>query len=304
MKNKKLMVVAPGVLGPLGKNSDLSQFKFETSTFNHLLTLSNKIQLTAPFLCKEQLLLAIKNNNNTVANDLAKQNKLVKADQHYLMADFTGLHIELDHVRLGTKIILTSDEKQQLVEELNTWYEDLALTFVVGDKGDVFILSDTAFDIDSYPTSFVVGKNIQHFLPKNKTTHNWLQLSNEMQMVLFQSKINKQRKSDRLPEIKNIWFWGEQKGSELPQVLKTEENYDLINIEKIESALSEQDSYEWLSAIETLDKQLESTINNYEEIQMFLDYERCFVYKKSFKTKCVKWLNLKNKTLTYWMDAK
>lgn len=54
----------------------------------------------------------------------------------------------------------------------------------------------------------VAGRHIQPFLPKGEDRKKWLRLSNEIQMLLHDCEINKEREKRGELTVNSLWFWG------------------------------------------------------------------------------------------------
>ena len=52
------------------------------------------------------------------------------------------------------------------------------------------------------------GKKVSHYLDQAKSNMGWFKLFNEMQMFLFQHKLNQQRFAAGAPMINSLWCWG------------------------------------------------------------------------------------------------
>lgn len=55
----------------------------------------------------------------------------------------------------------------------------------------------------------VIDKNIDHFLPVGEDLLSWRSLLTEVQMILHNSPVNRDRDAAGQPSINSVWFWGE-----------------------------------------------------------------------------------------------
>ncbi len=69
----------------------------------------------------------------------------------------------------------------------------------------------TTTDIDK-----VAGGDVQHFMPEGKEKTRWGQLMNEVQMLLHDSEVNRDREERGEITINSLWFWGI---GQLPEIL-------------------------------------------------------------------------------------
>lgn len=295
MKKNKLLLIAPSVLGPLGKNSQLEQVVINTPTLNKVLQRSICQSLQGSIECIEQIVLKQNNSQETVANYLARQANIYKKNYDYLLVDFTSMTIAKDHIRLGIKIQDDLESTATLIDELNHWYVDKPWSFVIASTGQVFLQSSQGFDVKSYPTNFVSGKNISHFMPVCKQQKdNWLHIINELQMILFQSSHVKNS------NIKSVWIWGEQKAADINSI--DSENVDTLLFSQAEQALLEQDSEKWLQSLTELDALLQERQSNYKTIDLLLDYQHIYHYKKPSLFSISQLPFIKTPTLHKWIQ--
>lgn len=55
----------------------------------------------------------------------------------------------------------------------------------------------------------VIDKNIDHFLPVGEDSQTWRGFQTEVQMILHNSAVNREREAAGQPLINSVWFWGE-----------------------------------------------------------------------------------------------
>jgi hypothetical protein len=114
------------------------------------------------------------------------------------------------------KIDLTYNEATQLIADINTFFRpyaeenfwQLELSPNVSSPLSWFLTSSKPININCHPTSFVKGNSVKHFLLKGENQSSWLKLFNEFQMVLHQSEVNTQRRSQGKLPVNSVWFWG------------------------------------------------------------------------------------------------
>ena len=62
----------------------------------------------------------------------------------------------------------------------------------------------------------VIGRDIQPWLPEGPDRHFWHRLSNEIQMLLYASEMNRERELRGELAVNSLWFWG---AGQLPDIL-------------------------------------------------------------------------------------
>lgn len=61
----------------------------------------------------------------------------------------------------------------------------------------------TTSEIDS-----VTGRDVQAYLPEGADRNEWLRLTNEIQMLLHDCEVNREREQRGVLAINSLWFWG------------------------------------------------------------------------------------------------
>lgn len=114
------------------------------------------------------------------------------------------------------KIDLSYHEATQLIADINDFFQPFAeenfwqleLSPEISSPLSWFISSTQPINIHSRPTSWVKGHSIKPFLLTGDNQSSWLKLFNEMQMVLHQSEVNRQRRLQGKLPVNSVWFWG------------------------------------------------------------------------------------------------
>lgn len=138
---------------------------------------------------------------------------IMRADPCFMVADRDQLVL----ARTGS-LDVSLDEAKTLVSEINQFFsefeEENFWTLKAASVDRWYIVSDRKICIQSVPPENVLGQPIRSFLFNNENSDNnkdsghWLNLFNEFQMILHQSKINKKRMTDNKCPINSLWFWG------------------------------------------------------------------------------------------------
>lgn len=78
-----------------------------------------------------------------------------------------------------------------------------------------FIITGETPDIETTALRTVMGQDINDHLPRGADAMAWLSTLNELQMILFDSKTNRDREAAGRPPINSLWLWG---GGRLPEI--------------------------------------------------------------------------------------
>ncbi|MCP3852254.1 MAG: hypothetical protein GY694_18750 [Gammaproteobacteria bacterium] len=160
--------------------------------------------------------------------DQLKNKWIMRADPCYLVADRDQLVL----AKAGS-FDLSMDEAKQFEDEINGFFNDFNeeqfWTLKIVSPESWYIISDKPIFIQSIPPENALGQPIKSFLfnhvvenskPLDKSVSNeedtlhWLNLFNEIQMILHQSGVNNKRKLEKKTPINSLWFWGGGAGIE------------------------------------------------------------------------------------------
>ncbi len=275
LKNKCKTFIAPGLLGPLGKNTNLATLGFQAKALDQFFKTAISSNFQQAVYCHEQFIL---NPEQTVAGQKALKDITPCNDCDYYHIDFVHLNIELTHIRMNRIIIPHKNEVKALCAELNQWYQHKDWSFILSQQGNVYLQIPKTHHIATYPTNYVIGRDIKHFIPYSRQ-EDWAKILNEIQMILFQSPINEQRKRQHKLPVNSIWIWGEQKGIAEVSIQKDD---DYLLVTALEDALLQQDAQRWLEEVKKLDQLLAETLKQYPQINLIADYQSIYYWKKPF----------------------
>ncbi|MCU7836829.1 MAG: hypothetical protein KZQ83_16460 [gamma proteobacterium symbiont of Taylorina sp.] len=143
---------------------------------------------------------------STTKHCLKKNVWIMRADPCFMAPDRDQLLLA------ETKISISQDEAEQLVSEINQFYQDIAeeyfwqLVFISPQRW--YIVSDKAINLHSTAPEKVLMQPLKSFLYSGEDSQHWINLSNEFQMILHQSSVNKERQKQGKIPVNSIWFWG------------------------------------------------------------------------------------------------
>ncbi len=140
------------------------------------------------------------------------------------LADFTSehgggwmradpVHLQPDLAKLilfdGRSYSLGMNEARRLVSDLNAALAAHAIEIMVGrDPKRWYVRLEDAAAINTWPPSAVATRHLEGFLPQGRDAKQWVRLMNEVQMVLHDSAVNREREDRGEPAINSLWFWG------------------------------------------------------------------------------------------------
>jgi len=125
-----------------------------------------------------------------------------------ICADPVYLEVGMSDVSLTERIIdLSDDEAKELIEMLNKHFEQDDLEFIFGSNQCWYLLLPEKETVQSYDLESV---QLQNIVDKRVTSkqRNWQVIENEVQMLLHNSDVNKQREIAGLKPVNSLWFWG------------------------------------------------------------------------------------------------
>jgi hypothetical protein len=135
-------------------------------------------------------------------------------------ADPVYLEAMLDHVRLHTLSaeILDAADRQRLFEILQCESGDAARHFVqVGEHG--YVRSAQPFATAAHSSLSLHAGEPDEFLPAGPAAHDHDRLIGEVQLLLHESPLNRDRETRGLAPVNSLWLWG---GGHAPPVCKRE----------------------------------------------------------------------------------
>ena len=210
-KLTQLNLVIPGLCGPL---PDIDRLDSESiqSLIKHL-SKSDKNELSQKSFyevlaqlfyldeCKPFPAAAL----SLLANDqYVEQGYWFRADPVHLQAD-------MDHAILRDShgLDLSLEESEALIAELNAYFHDDGIRFLVNDKNSWVININDHEKVSTTPVHDVISRNVYSFMPMGEDALYWKKFMNEVQMLLYQSSVNERREENNKLSINGVWLWGE-----------------------------------------------------------------------------------------------
>ncbi|MGH8507303.1 MAG: hypothetical protein ACREVH_01090 [Gammaproteobacteria bacterium] len=211
----RLTLVVPGLLGP---HSDRLRFDVGAEhRFRAIAILLARAARVDDSVCYETLLCRLFGVEEETEYDLPVAaithlaDFISEHDGGWMRADPVHLQPDLGKLLLfdGRSFSLRMDEARQLVRELNAALVSHAIEIKVGrDPKRWYVRLEEAAAFKTWPPSAVAMRRLEGFLPKGADAIRWVRLMNEVQMVLHDTQVNREREDRGEPAINSLWFWG------------------------------------------------------------------------------------------------
>lgn len=127
---------------------------------------------------------------------------------HWMLVHPLHMALQRDTFNLRAINIPNIDEAKQLIDYLNQHFIAQGVQFYLGQSGAWYAGFAQALDIQVLPVACIENQLLQHVLPKGPHAGRWRNLSNEIQMLLFEHAVNQTRESRGEFAINSLWFSG------------------------------------------------------------------------------------------------
>ncbi len=124
---------------------------------------------------------------------------------HWLRADPVHLQLQRDRLVLR-EVALGADEAGEFCADLNRHFSGEGLEFFAPHPQRWYVRLDAEPVIGTVPLSQAVGRNVRGLLPQGAA--RWVQLFNEIQMLLFTHELNERREARGELPVNSVWLWG------------------------------------------------------------------------------------------------
>jgi hypothetical protein len=139
----------------------------------------------------------------------ARANGIETGDAYWLCADPVSMVVQRESVRLNSVVEdLASAEASSLLATLNAHFAGDGVRFHAPQPGNWLLQTDKPQRIETFPTDLALGRVILEFLPQGPDGARWRRWQNEMQMLLFEHPVNRERESSRRRIVDSVWLWG------------------------------------------------------------------------------------------------
>ena len=137
-------------------------------------------------------------------DDQPPQGVWLRADPVHVTADRDGL-VLIDSNRFN----LTQHDALALAAEVNRVLNSRNLTLEVPVPYRWYIQLPEPQRLTTTPVDAVVGKDILPYMPAGDDRVAWIQMLNEIQMLLHDTNVNLQREQNKQLPINSVWIWGQ-----------------------------------------------------------------------------------------------
>ncbi len=137
-------------------------------------------------------------------DDQPPQGVWLRADPVHVSADRDGL-VLIDSARFN----LSQHDALALAAEVNRVLSSKNLTLEVPVPYRWYIQLPESQHLQTTPIDAVVGKDILPYMPTGDDRVAWIQMLNEIQMLLHETNVNLQRQDKKQLPINSVWIWGQ-----------------------------------------------------------------------------------------------
>jgi len=128
---------------------------------------------------------------------------------YWLCADPVSFAVGQNDVRLGQLVCdLGADESAALLSLLNQHFANDGIRFFARQPSRWLIGASSLQDLETHPPDEVAGQPVLPFLPSGSDAPRWLRWQSEMQMLLFENEVNRQREGAGRTPVNGVWLWG------------------------------------------------------------------------------------------------
>ena len=105
-------------------------------------------------------------------------------------------------------LTLGPDEAEALVSDFNRLFADRDVRLRRVEGAGLICLFDVPLAVETTPPEALVGASVWEHLPRGPDSRRLVALSSEIEMWLFDSRINERRRLRSEPVVTGLWLWG------------------------------------------------------------------------------------------------
>jgi hypothetical protein len=117
---------------------------------------------------------------------------------------------EMSNVRLPADGILSlrQSEADVLAADFNRVWKDAGIRLLAGRRADLYCLIDRALDVTTHDPEEVLDRRIENHQPAGAAGPRLRGLMSEIEMWLFEHRVNRTRTSNAEAVVNGLWLWG------------------------------------------------------------------------------------------------
>ena len=137
-------------------------------------------------------------------------------DGFCLRADPVNLQADMNSavLRAHQELRLDPDEAEQLVSSVNEHLREDGLQLIMGQPHHWYLRLNEVPDLQTSPLPSLLFQDINPHLPRGGRAGEWRRRLNEIQMLLYDHPVNRQREESGRLTVNSLWIWG---GGHLPE---------------------------------------------------------------------------------------
>ena len=207
----KLSIALPGLLWH--DAGDLAYLITQTPNLDRLIKRGTTHTLAYSF--SDLVYSSYTTTTNSLAHEMAKSLNHASLYPQFLLAQPTFLRADRDRLLIcESELLQLKDiEVSTIINQINNHFAGILQVFVINPNLWLVGLNQEIRNNKFYPILDIIGENIDDYLPKNDVS--LAKLLNEIQMLLFDLELNKQRKQDGQIQVNSLWLWDKEIKSNL-----------------------------------------------------------------------------------------
>jgi hypothetical protein len=144
-----------------------------------------------------------------VAPSLARAAMIDPKQSYWLCAEPATMAVGADDVRLDALVDdLTLEDAGALIATLNAHFAADDLDFIAATPAHWLARVPTEQRLSTRPPEAAIGGPLLAYLPSGPDAARWRRWQNELQMLLFEHPVNRQREQADKAPVNSVWLWG------------------------------------------------------------------------------------------------
>ena len=129
---------------------------------------------------------------------------------NWICIDPVNLHIQGNYVILSSEkhFLLSENEADSLINSIQPHLADLNTVLKKITPSQWILGLPKNSEVETTDLSLVDLQSTFDFMPQGKDAALLKRLQSEIEMILMDHPVNKERAKQRIPEIRSVWFWG------------------------------------------------------------------------------------------------